>query len=99
VLLASPGFMRSLLPKHFLPAEAFHHLKRFVFLHLASFWRGSDVRRGGDTGAMFISHRMVGPAHRLADEIRRHNQSTHPETPIRVREGDELEDVVQAITN
>ena len=98
VLLAFTGLHAIFIAKTFLPAEAFHHFERNLY---SSTWRlfgvGAMYVAVVTLAAMFISHRIVGPAHRLADEIKRHVQSSHPETSIRVREGDELEDVVKAI--
>jgi methyl-accepting chemotaxis protein len=47
--------------------------------------------------AIFISHRIVGPAQRLEEEIAKIAESTQPIEPLHVREGDEFEGLVGAI--
>lgn len=44
--------------------------------------------------AIFISHRAVGPLQRLEDEIRQHLDSDKPVGQFKVREGDDLEDLI-----
>ncbi len=48
-------------------------------------------------GAVFLSHRAVGPVHRLEEEIRNLSVSNGDVPPLKVREGDGLESLVQAI--
>ena len=98
VLLAFTGFHAVFIAKTYLPPEAYRLFESSLY---SSTWRlfgvGIMYIAVVTLAAIFISHRMVGPAHRLVDEIKKHIQSGHSKSPIRVREGDELEDVVRAI--
>lgn len=47
--------------------------------------------------AAFLSHRLMGPLGRLEEEIKRVAESTGETSPIKLREGDDLEPVVDAI--
>ena len=47
--------------------------------------------------AIFLSHRAVGPAKRLEEEVERIIQTGRVSGPVEVREGDEFEGLVRAI--
>src|SRR5262249_20833282 len=47
--------------------------------------------------AMFLSHRMVGPLERLEDELYARAEKREFKKPLFVREGDELESLINAI--
>lgn len=47
--------------------------------------------------SVFLSHRTVGPIRRLEEDLRIRAKASGPIEPIRLREGDELEDLVNAI--
>ncbi len=47
--------------------------------------------------AIFLSHRAVGPAHRLEEEIRKMAESSNGGESLKIREGDDFEGLVQAI--
>ena len=68
VLLAFTGLHAIFIAKTFLPADAFHLFQANLY---PSTWRlfgvGAMYIAVVTLAAMFISHRMVGPAHRLAD--------------------------------
>jgi len=47
--------------------------------------------------AIFLSHRLVGPTHRIEEELRRIADSNQSFEPLQVREGDEFEGLIHAI--
>jgi hypothetical protein len=47
--------------------------------------------------AVFLSHRTVGPLGRLEEDLRRLADSNEPIEPLKVREGDGLEGLVNAV--
>lgn len=47
--------------------------------------------------AIFLSHRLVGPTHRIEEELRKIGDSDAPIEPLKVREGDEFEGLVHSI--
>ncbi len=98
VLLAFTGVHAIFIAQNYLPADIY---AAFYPVLKSSTWRlctvGAMYIGVVTMAAMFISHRMVGPAHRLADQIRRQTDAGHKGEMLKVRDGDELEDLVQAI--
>lgn len=47
--------------------------------------------------ALFLSHRIAGPAYRLEEDIHQLSQSLDSVEELKIREGDELEGVVRAL--
>ncbi len=47
--------------------------------------------------AIFLSHRLVGPTHRIEEELRQLAQIDQPFESLKVREGDEFEGLVRSI--
>lgn len=98
VLLFFAGFHAVFVANTSLPPEI---LEQFRPALVGSTWRlfivGLMYIGVVALAAVFLSHRIVGPTHRLEEQIIKIAESQSPPDEIQVREGDEFEGLVGAI--
>lgn len=98
VLLVFAGFHGASIAQSSLSAEA---MALFRPVLQESTWRlfmvGILYIAVVTLSAIFLSHRAVGPVHRLEEDIRKFVDAPKDAHPLKVREGDELAGLTDAI--
>lgn len=98
ILLLFTGFHGLFVAERSLPPDCWQTVRSVL---QSSTWRlftvGTIYVLVVALASIFISHRLVGPAYRLEEEVKRMAESPDSAHKLKVREGDELEGLVKAI--